>query len=124
MLNVGLYEIISYSFDEDNLVIKASIRFNKDHDIFKGHFPGSPVVPGVCMIQILKEIIEKTIIRETFLERVGEVKFLSMVNPEIHPEVEFEIKLKNSDNNLVNVNGIFYFRELVFVKFKGCFKLL
>ena len=124
MLNVGLYEIISYSFDEENQVIKASVKFDKDHDIFKGHFPGSPVVPGVCMIQILKEILEKTINHDTFLERVGEVKFLSMVNPEIHPEIELEVKLKNSDNNLVNVNGIFYFRDLVFVKIKANFKLL
>ena len=25
------------------------IRLNPEHNVYKGHFPGMPVVPGVCM---------------------------------------------------------------------------
>ncbi|MBQ0740088.1 3-hydroxyacyl-ACP dehydratase, partial [Aquimarina celericrescens] len=36
----------------------VTITINKNHKIFKGHFPGNPVTPGVCMIQIIKELAE------------------------------------------------------------------
>jgi 3-hydroxyacyl-[acyl-carrier-protein] dehydratase len=39
-------------------VVKAKIAINKRHRIFDGHFPGLPVVPGVCMLQIVREIME------------------------------------------------------------------
>jgi 3-hydroxyacyl-[acyl-carrier-protein] dehydratase len=39
--------------------IKAELIINARHKIFEGHFPGQPVVPGVCMMQMVKEIIEK-----------------------------------------------------------------
>jgi 3-hydroxymyristoyl/3-hydroxydecanoyl-(acyl carrier protein) dehydratase len=37
--------------------VQATIRLNPDHAIFAGHFPGQPVVPGVCMLQIIKELL-------------------------------------------------------------------
>ena len=37
----------------------ASIFLNSAHAIFKGHFPGNPVTPGVCMMQIIKELTQK-----------------------------------------------------------------
>ena len=44
MLIEGLYTTDHFSF-EDNTV-NASITLNNDHDIFKGHFPGNPILPG------------------------------------------------------------------------------
>ena len=37
----------------------VSITINSGHQIFEGHFPGQPVTPGVCMMQIIKELGEK-----------------------------------------------------------------
>ena len=42
--------------DTENL--KAIIDLNKDHEVYKGHFPGNPVVPGVCLTQLIKEVME------------------------------------------------------------------
>ena len=39
-------------------VVKATISINKKHRILEGHFPGLPVVPGVCMLQIVRELME------------------------------------------------------------------
>ena len=40
--------------------VRAKISINKTHKIFEGHFPGLPIVPGVCMMQIIREIMETT----------------------------------------------------------------
>jgi 3-hydroxyacyl-[acyl-carrier-protein] dehydratase len=124
MLNKGLYELSSLSFEKADNSVKAMVRFNKDHDIFKGHFPSIPVVPGVCMIQIMKEILSETIKKEIFLEKADEVKFINMVNPEVNPDIEIEIKIKNYDENNISINGIFYFRDLIFIKIRAGFKII
>lgn len=33
---------------------EATIDINPAHEVFKGHFPDNPVMPGVCMMQIIK----------------------------------------------------------------------
>lgn len=35
-----------------------TIRFNARHPIFAGHFPGHPIVPGACLVQIAEELAE------------------------------------------------------------------
>ncbi|MCX6330659.1 MAG: hypothetical protein NTZ85_14245 [Bacteroidia bacterium] len=37
--------------------LTIQVELKRDHDIFKGHFPGNPILPGVCTIQILKELL-------------------------------------------------------------------
>jgi 3-hydroxymyristoyl/3-hydroxydecanoyl-(acyl carrier protein) dehydratase len=39
--------------------ISAVLDINRDCEIFKGHFPGQPIAPGACMLQIVKDILEK-----------------------------------------------------------------
>ncbi len=56
MLIEGLYSILSFEQQDD--ILTSRIKLYKEHEIFKGHFPGNPVMPGVCMIQIIKELTE------------------------------------------------------------------
>ena len=51
MLMNDFYTISDLQTEEFSISCKAT--FNKDHDIFNGHFPGQPVVPGVCMMQMI-----------------------------------------------------------------------
>ena len=34
----------------------CTLTLNAEHPIFKGHFPNNPVTPGVCMMQIVKNL--------------------------------------------------------------------
>ena len=38
--------------------ISVVIELNQQHAIYSGHFPDQPIVPGVCQIQIVKELLE------------------------------------------------------------------
>jgi len=37
--------------DEEHIV--ASYTFRKDHDFYRGHFPGRPITPGVILVEAM-----------------------------------------------------------------------
>ena len=48
---------ITKQYVEKNMLI-SEIELNSSHRIYEGHFPNSPIVPGVCMIEIVQEVLE------------------------------------------------------------------
>jgi 3-hydroxyacyl-[acyl-carrier-protein] dehydratase len=107
--------------DQENL--KAIIDLNKDHEVYKGHFPGNPVVPGVCLTQLIKEIMEASEKKELKLVYADNIKFMAVVNPEVNQKLHVDLKVKYDDEqNLIKVNSVTYFEDQVFYKFKGNFR--
>ncbi|MFO7842313.1 MAG: hydroxymyristoyl-ACP dehydratase [Bacteroidales bacterium] len=107
--------------DKEN--IKVIIELNKDHEIYKGHFPGNPVVPGVCLTQLIKEVVENIEARDVRLVYADNIKFMAVVNPEINNILEIDLKIKHDDEqNIIRVNSVTHFKDKVFYKFKGNFK--
>jgi len=63
----------------DNNVVFATIKLNPNHAIYHGHFTGNPVTPGVCQIQIVKEMLCE-ILQQTFiLTDAKSIKFLNVL---------------------------------------------
>lgn len=122
MLLKDFYTIIELdSSDKEN--VKAIIDLNKDHEVYKGHFPENPVVPGVCLTQLIKEIMENVENKELSLVYADNIKFMAIVNPEINNRLQIDLKVKyDTEQNLIKVNSVTHFNDQVFYKFKGNFK--
>lgn len=58
-----------------------AIRLNPEHEIYNAHFPGHPVTPGVCQIQIVTELLALHLGEEVRLTDVKNVKFMAVVSP-------------------------------------------
>ena len=56
MLNSTFYTIRKRTDTEGGVDYRVSL--NASHIIYEAHFPGNPVTPGVCIIQIVKELVE------------------------------------------------------------------
>ncbi|MGM0409041.1 MAG: 3-hydroxyacyl-ACP dehydratase [Bacteroidota bacterium] len=107
--------------DKEN--IKAVIELNKNHKIYKGHFPGNPVVPGVCLTLLIKEVLENIEAKELRLVYADNIKFLAVVNPEINNILQIDLKIKHDDEqNIIKVNSVTHYNDKVFYKFKGNFR--
>ena len=104
----------------DGVLLKTTITLNPAHDIFKGHFPEQPVVPGVCMMQMVKEVLESYADKKLRLVKADNVKFLSFIDPGQHGEVGLEIKI-NEANGQVKADAQLVNERVVFLKFKGIF---
>ena len=55
-LHNSLYTIQSKQSQDD--AAQYVLILNAEHEIYKAHFPGRPITPGVCLLQIAKELLE------------------------------------------------------------------
>jgi 3-hydroxyacyl-[acyl-carrier-protein] dehydratase len=101
--------------------INARLEINPFHPIFHGHFPGIPVVPGVCMIQMLKEIVESVIGQTTRLVKSDQIKFLSVLDPNLNKIIQAELKYELGQGGEIQVVGSLSNNETIFLKFNGTF---
>ena len=95
MLQNNFYTLSSRN-DNEKDTISATVLIDKNHPIFKGHFPEKPVLPGVCLMQIIKDILEDKINKLVFLESISNLKFINIVNPFEHSELEINLKINNA----------------------------
>ena len=100
----------------------AVLNINEKHEIFKGHFPGNPVMPGVCMMQIIKELVEEIATAPLFMQSLSNVKFMALINPEINPELRLELEVSETEDGLVKVRNTTYFNETVALKLASTYK--
>jgi len=95
--------------------ISADVNLNADHKIFDGHFPGSPVTPGVIQLQIVKEILELHLKKELQLKTMRISKFLKILNPLETPHFQINIKFVQDEFLEVTASGSysgdFYFKS-------------
>jgi len=115
-----LFTISNQSIREDEF--DAVISFDPDHDIFKGHFPGQPVVPGVCLIHIVKEVAGIIAKREVLLKDGNNIKFLNMIDPR-EQEVLFSGSFSFTEDNMLLFKASISLDTRIFFKFKGIFEL-
>lgn len=57
------------------------ISLDKAHFIYQAHFPGEPITPGVCIMQIAKELLEVSTDLKLNLTSVKNIKFLRIISP-------------------------------------------
>jgi 3-hydroxyacyl-[acyl-carrier-protein] dehydratase len=100
--------------------IEAVINFNPSHIIFDGHFPEQPVVPGVCMIQIIKELLQNQFDKLLHLQQSSQIKFLQLMVPQVHEDVNVSIHFTNTETGIM-VNATFIKAGAATFKMMGTF---
>ena len=62
--------------------ISAEFAFPKSFIGFEGHFPTTPILPGVCQIEMITATISRHLNKKMKLLSVSRAKFLNTVQPE------------------------------------------
>ena len=75
MLLDNFYTILS-SESSDSTIWTIQIKLNPGHPVYQGHFPEHPVVPGVCLLQLIKECVEDIRQQKLQVTQVSSCKFL------------------------------------------------
>lgn len=93
-----LYQLESFSRHESEL--KANIVLNEMDDVFKGHFPKNPILPGVAQLEIIKEILSVEFNRPVELKQLVNCKYLKIINPIESKQIEVRMILHELENEL------------------------
>lgn len=121
MLLKDFYKIISLE-KKDAQQYSIVILINEKHEIFKGHFPGNPIMPGVCMMQIIKELTEQITESGLIMESLSNVKFMALINPDVSQELRLVLDVITMDDDKIKVKNTTYFGETVALKLVSVYK--
>ncbi len=76
----GLYQIVESQKSQDKSLYV--LRFNPEHPIFAGHFPGQPIVPGACLVQIAEDLLSDMLGHAVRFNSVTNLKFRQAITPD------------------------------------------
>jgi 3-hydroxyacyl-[acyl-carrier-protein] dehydratase len=119
MLKDSLYKIISLTNVDGT--IEAVLEIDKTNEIFDGHFPGQPVLPGACMLQMVKEILEFALNLNIRLKKAGQMKFINKIDPTLNPTISLTITCNFDDIEAISVTAKLINNEVICFKFQGVF---
>jgi len=107
--------------ESDKDTFRTMVRLNASHDIYKAHFPGNPITPGVCLLQIALELLGDKFNRDLRLVSAKNIKYLKVISPIENPVIEFVIKFKTDDDLIFAAISIVY-GENIFTKIEATYK--
>lgn len=76
----SLYTIESAGLTEQGC--DYAILLDPEHFIYKAHFPGEPITPGVCIMQIAIELLGEYLGSPLSLNCAKNVKYLKTIEPD------------------------------------------
>ena len=89
-------------------------RLHPEAPLFKAHFPGFPVLPGVLTLKMVVDAINASQFFSTqtlTVQSIGNAKYLAVVNPQETQEVEISVALKAEKN--ADEPAVFQFKATV-----------
>jgi 3-hydroxyacyl-[acyl-carrier-protein] dehydratase len=98
--------------------VKAKISINGSHRILEGHFPGLPVVPGVCMLQIVREVMEVNTGKDLKISEADNMKFLSVINPQQNELVDVQVNYTEEGDKYA-ISATLFAGTVTFFKLKA-----
>ena len=114
-----LYHIIQQSREGDSVSIR--IQPDPQHPVYKGHFPGMPILPGAMQLEIIKELTADILGKDLALKSAKSIKYMGFINPNENNRLQVELKLKESGEGW-NVRAKIYWDDRIFTKFSGIFE--
>ena len=119
MLLDDLYHFSKVTPEEDGQGYLVEAVVNADHDIFKGHFPGSPVLPGVCHMQMIVDAASEISGKSLSVKEGIDMKFTAVVDPREGTGLLIKLDLSEQEGGEMKIQSATTFNGKVCFKFKG-----
>ena len=88
----------------------ATVRLLPESPVYQGHFPGYPITPGVCLVEIALELIAEMADQVGHDEKVRlvgakNIKFTSPIIPTEGTELRFNLGGEGSERTVEILSG-------------------
>jgi len=86
---------------------------------YAGHFPGNPVAPGVCNIQMIKECAELLAGRSLFIVHIARCRFSAIITPLATPRLQLRINVMPVTDETYTISATLFDDTTTYIQFKG-----
>ena len=114
MLKDTFFTINSFVDSENGRTYHISL--NGSHPIFLAHFAGNPIIPGACIVQLIKELSADFFDNFFFISAVKNMKFLHSISPLDSPEISVQLSFTKLENEHCVVAAVLKNDEKIFTK--------
>ena len=111
------YKLVSHINDGKCDVFEVDLL--ADHPVYEGHFPGMPVSPGVCNMQMIKECSSIAARKELLIENISVCRLSAVISPIDNPREFIKIQNDFMAENKYKRNATIKDDMTVFMTFKG-----
>jgi 3-hydroxyacyl-[acyl-carrier-protein] dehydratase len=80
-------------------------------------------MPGVCMMQVIKELTEEVLKVELFLQTSTNIKFMAKINPELNPDLVLKIDF-TEEGGIIKLKNSTFFEETLALKLNAKYKIV
>lgn len=91
-----LLKRITATEPSDDGKFRGVVVFDRDFCGFDGHFEENPIVPGVCLIQLVEIFTQKALKKELRIKDISRMKFKTVLKPGDTAEFLLSFSIENS----------------------------
>ncbi len=117
LLEDNYYKVYPMHVDGDTSV-SYRIALLPECDIYRGHFPGRPVCPGACSIEIIKECVMAWTKKCLSVSFIKQCRFVAILTPGQGKELDLKLDIVPTGDGYA-VNARLADEEQTYVEFKG-----
>ena len=74
-----------------------------DCNVYEGHFPGNPVCPGVCNMELILECAMMLTGRQLHYSTIKQCRLTAIASPEVSPEVTVNVSVDEGNTILAEI---------------------
>ena len=108
--------------------IRITVLSHSNIPFYGAHYPGNPITPGACLVEMGKELGALVLEKNMLLEKADHVKFLKGIHPEETPRIEYlilpeyleeqgiwKIRIEVTGGNVQMTKMVLWLKEIVSV---------
>lgn len=121
VLQDNLFSIMSQAQEDGQPAFQ--VRIHKEWPIYKAHFPGHPITPGVCIVQMIQELLQVHLGREVSLRKAKTVKYTAIISPDEVSELSVSFpKIEEQEDGSLKVQAQVAGGETIYTKLSATFQ--
>jgi 3-hydroxyacyl-[acyl-carrier-protein] dehydratase len=94
------------------------VRLLADCDVYRGHFPGNPVSPGVCNIEMIRECFAMALGGAPRIHTIDRCRFTAVASPVKSPELDIDMEWTTAEDGY-HLVAVLKDGEQQYMDFKG-----
>lgn len=114
-----VYDASSIKKEETADGYNVSVALDPECFIYKAHFPGHPITPGVCIVQMVSDLLGAVLGKQLEVSALKDAKFLSILSPENDSDVDVTFNnISVADDGSITAQAIVSYDDTTFATIK------